>query len=55
MLLPLRTLAGTLVGMLVAQTVPGPLGLVAIGLIVVASLGAAKIQKKIQSRTSGSA
>ncbi|GGT96903.1 hypothetical protein GCM10010177_65030 [Actinomadura citrea] len=50
MLLPLRTLTGTLMGMLVAQTAPGPLGLVAIGLILVASCGTTKFQ----GRKSGS-
>ncbi|MGI5204284.1 hypothetical protein ACQEU6_22210 [Spirillospora sp. CA-108201] len=50
MLLPLRTLLGTSVGMLVAGVAPGPSGLGAIGLILAASYGAAKIQ----SRKSGS-
>ncbi|MEV0662364.1 hypothetical protein ACIBI3_24070 [Actinomadura luteofluorescens] len=46
MLLPLRTLLGTAMGMLVARIVPGPLGLVAIGMILVASRGSAKIQSR---------
>ncbi|GGQ27990.1 hypothetical protein GCM10010187_50820 [Actinomadura coerulea] len=44
MLSPLRTLLGTFLGLAVAQTAPGPLGLAAIGLILVASCGAAVIQ-----------
>lgn len=51
MLLPLRNLLGTAVGMLVAQTAPGLLGLGAIILILIASCGATKIQ----IRRSGSA
>lgn len=46
MLLPLRTLFGTALGMLVARTAPGPLGLAAIGMIIVASRGAARIQSR---------
>jgi threonine/homoserine efflux transporter RhtA len=46
MLLPLRTLLGTFLGMVVARTAPGPLGWVAIGLILVASCGAAVIQSR---------
>ncbi|NDU75849.1 hypothetical protein GWI34_24955 [Actinomadura sp. DSM 109109] len=50
MLQPLRHLLGTLLGMAVARTAPGPLGLAAILLITVASLGAAVVQ----GRNSGS-
>ncbi|WP_179279232.1 hypothetical protein [Actinomadura mexicana] len=46
MLLPLRTLLGTFLGMVVAQTAPGLLGLAAVGLILVASCGAALIQSR---------
>lgn len=46
MLLPLRTLLGTLLGMVVAQTAPGLLGWGAIGLILLASCGAAVIQSR---------
>ncbi|MGI5204981.1 hypothetical protein ACQEU6_25815 [Spirillospora sp. CA-108201] len=46
MLSPLRTLLGTFLGMAVAHTAPGLLGLAAIGLILVASCGAAVIQSR---------
>ncbi|WP_433476161.1 hypothetical protein ACQPZP_03425 [Spirillospora sp. CA-142024] len=46
MLLPLRTLLGTSLGMAVEQVAPGPLGLVAIVSILVGSYGAAKIQSR---------
>ncbi|MEV4003099.1 hypothetical protein [Actinomadura sp. NPDC049753] len=46
MLSPLRTLLGTFLGMVAAHTAPGPLGLAAIGLILVASCGAAVIQSR---------
>ncbi|WP_433466232.1 hypothetical protein [Spirillospora sp. CA-128828] len=46
MLLPLRTLLGTSLGMVVAQVAPGPLGLAAMGLIIIASCGAAMIQSR---------
>ncbi|MEU8309228.1 hypothetical protein AB0C84_37260 [Actinomadura sp. NPDC048955] len=46
MLSPLRTLLGTFLGMLAAHTAPGPLGSAAIGLILVASCGAAVIQSR---------
>ncbi|GGQ29391.1 threonine/homoserine efflux transporter RhtA [Actinomadura coerulea] len=51
MLLPLRNLLGTAVGMLVALTAPGPFGLAAISLILIASCGTVSIQ----NRKSGSA
>lgn len=44
MLSPLRTLLGTALGMVAAHTAPGLPGLAAIGLILVASCGAAVIQ-----------
>ncbi|MGI5417764.1 hypothetical protein [Actinomadura luteofluorescens] len=49
MLSPLNTLAGILLGMLIAQTAPGPLGAVAICVVLVASYGAAKYQSRNKS------
>lgn len=46
MLSPLRTLLGTFLGMVAAHTAPGLLGSAAIGLILVASCGAAVIQSR---------
>lgn len=49
MLSPLNTLAGILLGMLLAQTAPGPLGAAAICVVLVASYGAAKYQSRNKS------
>lgn len=46
MLSPLKTLAGTCLGMIVAQTAPGLPGLAGLLVIIVASCGAARYQKR---------
>ena len=46
MLSPMRTLLGVLLGMLVERVAPGPVGMVGIVVVLVASFGAARLQSR---------